>query len=427
MLATIPRLMAVPKKKTSKSRRDKRRATHGSRRRASTSARSAAQPKRPHRVCPTCETYSGREVEPLRTPRSVAMADPGRRRRDGRGPGPRRDRRGGARGRERRRSSRSSSARRARHARPRARRGDRDDRQCTRSPPKRCARSRTARSSPRAVRSAEGEADAVVSAGNTGAMLAAGLLEIRRLPGVDPAGDRRRRSRRARRPDRPHRRGRERRRAARSTSSSSATWARSSPRRSSRSASPGVRLLSIGEEAEKGNQLTLEAHALLAESGLNFRGNTEGRELLAAPPTSSSPTASPATSRSRPSRGRSGRSSTRSARRSPRRRRGKLGGLLIRPAARAAARRLDPDTYGGAYLLGLRGLVGDRARQLVAGRRSRTRSASPPAASSTTSSAARWIVCRADGGRFRAPRGSRPSEVRWQRRARKSSSGSRKS
>src|SRR5213079_1905978 len=29
-----------------------------------------------------------------------------------------------------------------------------------------------------------GEADAVVSAGNTGAMLAAGLLHIRRLPGV---------------------------------------------------------------------------------------------------------------------------------------------------------------------------------------------------------------------------------------------------
>src|SRR6476620_5268949 len=31
---------------------------------------------------------------------------------------------------------------------------------------------------------AEGTADAVVSAGNTGAMLAAGLLELRRLPGV---------------------------------------------------------------------------------------------------------------------------------------------------------------------------------------------------------------------------------------------------
>jgi glycerol-3-phosphate acyltransferase PlsX len=37
--------------------------------------------------------------------------------------------------------------------------------------------------------------------------------------------------------------------------------------------------------------------------------------------------------------------------------RGKVGGLLIRPAARHLRTRLDPDTYGGAYLLGLRGLV----------------------------------------------------------------------
>ena len=37
--------------------------------------------------------------------------------------------------------------------------------------------------------------------------------------------------------------------------------------------------------------------------------------------------------------------------------RGKVGGLLIRPAARHLRERLDPDTYGGAYLLGLRGLA----------------------------------------------------------------------
>ena len=36
---------------------------------------------------------------------------------------------------------------------------------------------------------------------------------------------------------------------------------------------------------------------------------------------------------------------------------GKLGGLLIRPAARRLRTRLDPDTYGGGYLLGLRGLA----------------------------------------------------------------------
>lgn len=40
-----------------------------------------------------------------------------------------------------------------------------------------------------------------------------------------------------------------------------------------------VGLLSIGEEAEKGNAVVKEAHQLLAASGLNFQGNIEGRDL----------------------------------------------------------------------------------------------------------------------------------------------------
>jgi glycerol-3-phosphate acyltransferase PlsX len=50
--------------------------------------------------------------------------------------------------------------------------------------------------------------------------------------------------------------------------------------------------------------------------------------------------------------------------------RAKLGGMLIRPAARRVRDRLDPETYGGAYLLGLRGLVviahGASSRRAVA-------------------------------------------------------------
>ncbi len=50
--------------------------------------------------------------------------------------------------------------------------------------------------------------------------------------------------------------------------------------------------------------------------------------------------------------------------------RGTLGGLLIRPAARRLRTRLDPDTYGGAYLLGLRGVVviahGNSSRRAIA-------------------------------------------------------------
>lgn len=44
---------------------------------------------------------------------------------------------------------------------------------------------------------------------------------------------------------------------------------------------PAVALLSIGEEPEKGNMVTKEAHALLAESGMRFLGNCEGRDLPA--------------------------------------------------------------------------------------------------------------------------------------------------
>src|SRR5688500_12793575 len=46
---------------------------------------------------------------------------------------------------------------------------------------------------------------------------------------------------------------------------------------------PAVGLLSIGEEPEKGNTVTKEAHAMLAQAaaGLNFLGNVEGRDLPA--------------------------------------------------------------------------------------------------------------------------------------------------
>ena len=44
--------------------------------------------------------------------------------------------------------------------------------------------------------------------------------------------------------------------------------------------SPRVGLLSIGEEASKGTPEVVEAHALLAASGLNFGGNCEGRDAL---------------------------------------------------------------------------------------------------------------------------------------------------
>jgi glycerol-3-phosphate acyltransferase PlsX len=45
-------------------------------------------------------------------------------------------------------------------------------------------------------------------------------------------------------------------------------------------AEPGIGLLNIGEEEEKGNAATREAFRLLSESGLRFVGNVEGRDIL---------------------------------------------------------------------------------------------------------------------------------------------------
>src|SRR2546423_1922723 len=135
-------------------------------------------------------------------------------------------------------------------------------------------------------------------------------------------------------------------------------------------AEPEVRLLSIGEEAEKGNQLTLEAHALLAASDLRFGGNVESRELLegaAHVVVTDGFTGNvclkllEGTIKTLLDALREEIVST------PR---GKLGGLLIKPAASPLRERLDPDTYYGAYLLGLRGLVviahGNSSRRAIA-------------------------------------------------------------
>ena len=43
---------------------------------------------------------------------------------------------------------------------------------------------------------------------------------------------------------------------------------------------PRIALLNIGEEESKGSELAVAAHGLLKRSGLNFVGNVEGRDLL---------------------------------------------------------------------------------------------------------------------------------------------------
>src|ERR671911_870030 len=215
---------------------------------------------------------------------------------------------------------------------------------------------------------ADGDADAVVSAGNTGAMLAASLLHIRRLPGVYrpaiaiviptkvgrsvliDAG--------ANADGRPEH--------LLQFAHMGAVFAEEILER----AAPTIGLLSIGEEPEKGNALTLEAHALLAASGVRFHGNVESRGLLdgAADVVVTDGFTGNVCLKLLEGTIKTLLDALREEiRASPR---GKLGGLLIRPAARALRSRLDPDTYGGAYLLGLRGLVviahGNSSRTAVA-------------------------------------------------------------
>jgi large subunit ribosomal protein L32 len=54
--------MAVPKQKQSHARTSKRRATHKISAPSTNECPTCHSPRRPHRVCPVCGTYAGREI-----------------------------------------------------------------------------------------------------------------------------------------------------------------------------------------------------------------------------------------------------------------------------------------------------------------------------------------------------------------------------
>jgi len=54
--------MAVPKKRTTSSKRNMRRSHHGREQVQLASCPKCSQPVRPHRVCENCGSYQGREV-----------------------------------------------------------------------------------------------------------------------------------------------------------------------------------------------------------------------------------------------------------------------------------------------------------------------------------------------------------------------------
>ena len=122
-------------------------------------------------------------------------------------------------------------------------------------------------------------------------------------------------------------------------------------------ANPRVGLISNGEEAGKGNQLVKDTYPLLENSGLNFIGNLEGKELFGGMADvavtdgftgnvllkSSESVASLITEMLRQELTASWRT--------------KIGALLAKPAFGRIRQLLDPGEVGAAPLLGIDGLV----------------------------------------------------------------------
>jgi phosphate acyltransferase len=199
-----------------------------------------------------------------------------------------------------------------------------------------------------------GEAQAAVSAGHTGAMLAAATMHMRRVPGVARPGI-----------------------AVVLPSESGpvvlidaganadarvehlpqfALMGRLFARDVLGIAAPRVGLLSIGEEAERGSELVRAAHALLVGSP-GFVGNVEGRDLPggAADVVVTDGFTGNVVLKLYEGAARYLMREVRDAVGASLR--GRVGGLLVRPSLRRMRERIDPNTYGGAYLLGVRGLA----------------------------------------------------------------------
>lgn len=201
----------------------------------------------------------------------------------------------------------------------------------------------------------EGQADAVISRGNTGGIFAAATFKLGRLPGVDRGAIA----------------------AVIPTPESAFVLLDAGANIECRPVNlvhyavmggvyarevlgvnnPRVGLMSIGREDSKGNELTLESFRLLRQTDLNFFGNIEGHDLfenhvdvvvcdgfvgnVILKTCESLALAMFDMLR-------------RELRRNVKR---QLGALLAQNAFRAIKRRLDPEGHGGAPLLGFNGIV----------------------------------------------------------------------
>jgi glycerol-3-phosphate acyltransferase PlsX len=201
----------------------------------------------------------------------------------------------------------------------------------------------------------EGKADALVSLGNTGGIFAAAMFKVGRIPGVErgciatviP------------------RQGNEFVLLDAGANieckpihlAQFAVMGSIYSREVLRRRNPRVGILSIGREDSKGNELTLEAFKLCRRLDLNFIGNVEGHDLFkdhvdvvvcdgfvgnVVLKTCESLAVAMFSMLKR------------ELTQNPKR---KLGALLAQSAFQAIRRRMDPEVYGGAPLLGFNGMV----------------------------------------------------------------------
>lgn len=201
----------------------------------------------------------------------------------------------------------------------------------------------------------EGRAQAFVSAGHTGAVMAAALLTLGRRPGI-------------RRPALavpfPTREGVCILLDVGANPDCRPEWLVQFAEMGSQVASrvlgihnPRVGLLSNGEEESKGSELVLQAHRLLRRTALNFVGNVEGKDVPAGAVdvvVTDGFTGNVGLKLAEGVGLTVGAFLKEELRRSPITR---LGALLALPALRSLGRKLDWSEYGGGLLVGVNGVV----------------------------------------------------------------------
>lgn len=200
----------------------------------------------------------------------------------------------------------------------------------------------------------EGKADAVVSAGHTGAAVTASLIKLRTLPGIErpsilalvptetnyfvlvDAG--------ANTDPTPEQ------------MLHNAIMGAAYSRHVLGYKNPSIGLMSIGTEDQKGNEFTKETFALLKASGLNFRGNIEGHDLFENPVevvVADGFTGNVVLKTCEAIAGAIFRWMRNEIMKSPIT---KIGGMLAKPALKRIHAKTDPEQYGGMPLLGVNGV-----------------------------------------------------------------------